>query len=80
MIDTELEIRNWGYHQKITEFCVKENSYSEENLVRYRLTRMLVCGQAVFHVTVVPAAVQMNWTCDNDDSRFKSSGMLRRVD
>jgi hypothetical protein len=80
MTDTELEIRNCCYHQEIIEFCVKESSCSEDNLARYVLTHVLVCGQAVFRVTFVPAAAQMNWMCDKGGFRLKSSGMLHRLD
>lgn len=43
-------------------------------MARFRLVQMLLCGQAVFHVTIVPAAVQISCMCDNGGNKFRSYG------
>lgn len=44
-------------------------------MAKLGLVQVLVCEQAAFHVTIVPAAVLINWECDDGDSRLRSSGM-----
>jgi hypothetical protein len=68
---TELEVRNRRYQQKIRVLCQRKWLFGGP------------CGEVpsctnagvwtVYHITIVAAAVQINWKCDNDGNRFKSS-------
>jgi len=75
---TELEVRNRRYQQKIRVLCQRKwlfgGTWGE---VPFR-TNAGVCS--VYHVTIVPAAVQINWKCENGGIRFRSSGIGRRIE